>query len=339
MGGLVTGFGTHGAPCWITQLSREDVRLTVAKPAVLSVKRLWRGRTVVVHLSHRTGETWRIIPLRGAIIGARGNTFNARITAPTPNVIEGLLRALLVQGRAKKLSEPVDEADETVATKPLPASNAAAEQTPSPRRTTVDSSALAQAWRAVVENHAAKWVGNFLDRTEELLFAHISQEKDPLMQRQFDGCYLSLLMARQTLVTEIPKQLAAAVDDLLAPAQGQLPELQDRASARSLDLTSTINLDEALAYTEAIDFLERTTAPQKIIHIEERLSQLLNERIDERNNPLRVDRVCALAMSIVFQHWDAGTSVRQVVNDALRDSGSALSELYDALSAAVDTAC
>jgi len=243
MGGLVTGFGTHGAPCWITQLSREDMRLTVAKPAVLSVKRLWRGRTVVVHLSHRTGETWRIIPLRGAIIGAKGNTFNARITAPTSNVIESLLRALLVQGRAKKLPEPADEAEETVAPKSLPASNTAAEQMPSPRRVSADSSALAQAWRAVVENHAAKWVVTFLDRTEELLFAHISQEKEPLMQRQLDACYLSLLMARQRLATEIPKQLAAAIDDLLTPAQGQLPELQDRGMARSLDLTSTINLD------------------------------------------------------------------------------------------------
>ena len=173
MGALVTGFGSHGTPCWITQLSREDIRLTVAQPAVLSVKRLSPGRTVMVHLSHRTGETWRIIPLKAAVIGAEGNTFSARITAPTSHVIEGLLRALLVQGKAKELSGPAAEKTSPPSSPALRAELAPARQI---QRTTCDRSAIAQICCEVVQDFGAKWVSNFLDRIDELLLAHISKE-------------------------------------------------------------------------------------------------------------------------------------------------------------------
>jgi len=105
---------------------------------------------------------------------------------------------------------------------------------------------------------------------------------------------------------------------------------------RSLELIGTVDLNQSLAFNEAIDFLERTTAPAKMVHLEQRMTQWLGERIDERNNPLRVDRVCVLALGIICQHWYPGASSRQILNDALRDSGSALCSFYDALNAALE---
>ena len=333
LGALVSGFGSHGTPCWITQLSGEDMRLRVAEPAVLSAKRLKGGRTVVVHLSHRTGETWRTIQLRATVIGAKGNSFRVRLIAPEPNVIDGLLRALLVQGRAKALS---GRAAETTAPTSSPVPRAAPTLAPQMRRIASDLSAIAQKCREVVQEYGVKWLGSFLDRAEQLLFAHISEEGAQLLKHRLDECCLSLLVLRDTLTTEFLNRLTGLVNELFTPPQGRRDDIPARDMGRSLELIGTVDLNQSLAFNEAIDFLERTTAPAKMVHLEQRMTQWLGERIDERNNPLRVDRVCVLALGIICQHWYPGASSRQILNDALRDSGSALCAFYDALNAALE---
>jgi hypothetical protein len=333
MGALVTGFGSHGAPCWLTRLGPEVMTLTVAKPAVLTPSRLKPGRTVVVHLSHRVDDLWRVVPMRAKIVRASGNTFTVRIVEPGPHVVMGLIRQMRAQGRAKRVSAPPDAASEPseetitikVKTRAVPS-----------RETSAEGSPVAQVLGEVVKDYGAKWIATLLGRIEELLLNGMRVDRERLLQPHLHKCYQSLVPIRETLATELRQQLSAVIDDLFAPLQGGPRSAPVRGMARNLDLMGTLDLNASLAFNEAMDALVNSIAPETIVRMEQRMSRLLNTIIDERNNPLRVERIVALTLGTLFEHWYEGTSVRQIVNEALRDSTSSLCNFYDAVNAALD---
>jgi hypothetical protein len=333
MGALVTGFGSHGAPCWLTRLGPEVMTLTVAKPAVLAPSRLKPGRTVVVHLSHRVEDLWRVVPMRAKVVRASGNTFTVRIVEPGPHVVMGLIRQMRAQGRAKRVSAPPEAAsepsEETITIK------AKARAEPS-RYTPADRSPVAQALGEVVKDYGAKWIGTFLGRIEELLLNGMRVDRERLLQPHLHKCYQSLMPIREMLATELRQQLSAVIDDLFAPLQGGRRSAPVRGMSRNLDLMGTLDLNASLAFNEAMDALVNSIAPETIVRMEQRMSQLLNTIIDERTNPLRVERIVALMLGTLFEHWYEGTSVRQIVNEALCDSTNSLCTFYDAVSAALD---
>lgn len=333
MGALVTGFGSHGAPCWLSRLGPEVMTLTVAKPAVLAPSRLKPGRTVVVHLSHRVEDLWRIVPMRAKIVHAAGNTFSARIVEPSPLVVMGLIRQMRAQGRAKPvpgLSEAPPESP------PEPETITIKSRGAPPRHAAIERSPIAQALGEVVKDYGAKWIGTLLGRIEELILNGIRVDRERLLQPHLHKCYRSLLPARKALEAELREQLAAVIDDLFAPLQGGRRRPPPRNMDRNLDLMGTLDLNASLAFNEAMDALVNSIAPETIVRMEQRLSQLLKTIIDERNNPLRVERLVALVLATMFEHWYDGTTVRQIVNEALRDSTGSLCTFYDAVNAALD---
>jgi hypothetical protein len=329
MGALVTGFGSHGAPCWLSRLGPEVMTLTVAKPAVLAPSRLKPGRTVVVHLSHRVEDLWRIVPMRAKIINAAGNTFTARIVEPSPYVVMGLIRQMRAQGRAKPVPAPSEAP-------PEPETITIKSKGGLPRHAAVERSPIAQALGEVVKDYGAKWIGTLLGRIEELILNGIRVDRERLLQPHLHKCYRSLVPARKNLEAELREQLSAVIDDLFVPLQGERRRPPARNMDRNLDLMGTLDLNASLAFNEAMDALVNSIAPETILRMEQRLSHLLKTIIDERNNPLRVERLVALVLGTLFEHWYDGTTVRQIINEALRDSTSSLCTFYDAVNAALD---
>lgn len=333
MGALVTGFGSHGAPCWLSRLGPEVMTLTVAKPAVLAPSRLKPGRTVVVHLSHRVDDLWRIVPMRAKIIHAAGNTFTARIVEPSPYVVMGLIRQMRAQGRAR----PVPAQSQTQSeAPPEPETITIKSQGVPPRQPDVERSPIAQALGEVVKDYGAKWIATLLGRIEELILNGIRVDRERLLQPHLHKCYRSLVPARKNLEAELREQLSTVIDDLFAPLQDDRRRPPARNMDRNLDLMGTLDLNASLAFNEAMDALVNSIAPETIVRMEQRLSQLLKTIIDERNNPLRVERLVALVLGTLFEHWYDGTTVRQIVNEALRDSTGSLCTFYDAVNAALD---
>lgn len=329
MGALVTGFGSHGAPCWLSRLGPEVMALTVAKPAVLAPSRLKPGRTVVVHLSHRIEDLWRIVPMRARIVHATGNTFTARIVEPGPQVVMGLIRQMRAQGRAR----PVPASPEVP---PEPETITIRSKGGLPRHAGVERGPIAQALGEVVKDYGAKWTATLLGRIEELLLNGMRVDRERLLQPHLHKCYQSLVPARGILEAELREQLSAVIDDLFAPLQDGRRRPRARNMDRNLELMGTLDLNASLAFNEAMDALVNTIAPETIVRMEQRLSRLLKTIIDERNNPLRVERIVALVLGTLFEHWYEGTTVRQIVNEALRDSAASLCTFYDAVNAALE---
>lgn len=334
MGALVTGFGSHGAPCWLSRLGPEVMTLTVAKPAVLAPSRLNPGRTVVVHLSHRVEDLWRIVPMRARIVHATGNTFTVRIVEPGPHVVMGLIRQMRAQGRARPV-QASPEAPPEPETITIKARIGKARAGPS-RHTAVERSPVAQALGEVVKDYGAKWTVTLLDRIEELLLNGIRVDRERLLQPHLHKCYQSLTPARQQLESALRERLSAVIDDLFAPLHGGQRRSAVRNMDRNLDLMGTLDLNASLAFNEAMDALVNSIAPETMVRMEQRLSRLLMTIIDERNNPLTVERIVALALGTLFEHWYDGTTVRQIVNEALRDSTNSLCTFYDAVNAALE---
>lgn len=329
MGALVTGFGSHGAPCWLTRLSVESMRLTLAKPAKLSTSRLKPGRTIVVHLSHRNGDAWRIIPMRAKIVRAQGNSFGVRIVAPEQSVIAGLIQDLVKQGKAKPVL-PRGGADT------LSAAVSSATVIPPSSRARDEKRSLAVACKAVIQKEGLEWMGKVFDKIAASLISDVSKTKEQVLRRHLEECYLGFMMVRETLTEEGQKQLLRVVDDLFFAPSGQAIESPTRGgSSRSLDLMGTLDLNSSLAYNGALDTLLHSVSPTTLLQTEMRLSEILDEEIDEQSNPLRPDRIGMALLGTIYEHWYAGTSIRQTINDALRDNGVAMSTFFEALSSAI----
>ncbi|MEZ5445603.1 MAG: hypothetical protein R3F45_07485 [Gammaproteobacteria bacterium] len=325
LGALVTGFCTYGAACWITQLSPTEMRLMLAGPAVLSPDRLKSGRRVVIHISHRTGETWRILPIRAAVIGADGNFFTARLLEPGPTVIEGLLGALIAEGRAKP--RPVHARLTPV--RPDPAAQAA----PPARDIPEPLLEAASRCRAAALDLGTRWAVALMDGLDSRLFARLSSESEKTLQQQLDECYLSFVMARERLASEIASALAALVDSAFDPGlyrSGNAP--QGPASAVA-DPTATIGLQEALDSADLASALKDAPACEPMRRWERDLARLIDAPVTEANDPVGLTAVCAIAAQTILCHWPSGANLRTLINDALTESAQNLGALYVGLAA------
>lgn len=329
LGALVTGFCTYGAACWITQLSPTEMRLMLAGPAVLSPDRLKSGRKIVIHISHRTGETWRILPIRAAVIGAEGNFFTARLLEPGPTVIEGLLRALIAEGRAKPRPANLRLAP----VRPDPASQAA------PPRRDIPEPLLdaASRCRAVALDLGRRWAVALMDELDSRLFARLSSESEKPLQQHLDECYLSFVMTRERLASEIASALAALVDSAFDPGlcSGNAPP--GPASAVS-DPTATIGLQEALDSADLASVLKDAPACEPMRRWERDLARLTDAPVTDSNDPVGVAAVCAIAAQTILCHWPSGANLRTLINDALIESAQNLGALYEGLAAALSGA-
>ncbi|MCG3202068.1 MAG: hypothetical protein NFCOHLIN_01941 [Gammaproteobacteria bacterium] len=337
LGALVTGFCTYGAACWITQLSATEMRLMLAGPAVLAPDRLRSGRKIVMHISHRTGETWRILPIRAAVIGADGNFFTARLLEPGPAVIEELLRALIAEGRAKPRptnSRLTQVRANLAAPAVTPAvTPSAAPATPPAREVPAHLLDTASRCRAIALDLGTKWALALMDGLDTRLFARLSDEKEKPAQQQLDECYLSFVMAREKLVSEIAIGLAAQAEGALDPdLYGGQDGPQGPASAVA-DLTATIGLMEALDSPDLGGLRKDAPPCEPMRRWERELARLTDAPVTEANDPVGLVAVCALATETVLRHWPSGANVRTLIHDALADSAQKLDAFYEGLAA------
>ncbi len=334
LGALVTGFCTYGAACWITQLCATEMRLMLAGPAVLAPDRLKSGRKIVIHISHRTGEIWRILPIRAAVIGADGNFFTARLLEPGPSVIEELLRALIAEGRAKP--RPVTARPTRVRSDPAtpvaPPAEPPARSIPEPL---IDT---ALRCRAIALDLGTKWAVTLMDGLDSRLFARLSGESEKTLQHQLDDCYLSFVMSREKLVSEIASGLATQADCAFDPA---LYTSQDdpRGSVSAVaDLNATIGLKEAPDSPNIGSVLADAPSCEPMRQWERGLARLTDAPVTEANDPIGIAAVCALAAETMLRHWPSGANVRALVNDALTDSAQNLGAFYEGLAAGLTDA-
>lgn len=332
LGALVTGFCTYGAACWITQLSVTEMRLMLAGPAVLSPDRLKPGRKIVIHISHRTGETWRILPIRAAIIGAEGNFFTAHLLEPGPTVIEGLLRALIAEGRAKLRPATAGLAQ----VRPSSPTQATSPAAPPARSIPSHLVGPASRCRAIALDLGAKWAVALMDGLDSLLFARLSNESDKTLQHQLDECYLSFVMAREKLGTEVASCLATQVENAFDPSVYGSPGDPNAPMGAKVDLAETIGLKEALDSSDVGSLLRQTRAYEQMRRWEERLAQLIDAPVTETNDPIGIDAICATAAGTILRHWTSGATVRTFINDALTETSVTLSAFYDGLTAGLD---
>jgi hypothetical protein len=331
MGALVTGLGSEGAPCWLTRLSRESMRLTVAKPAKVSTQRLKAGRTIVVHLSHRFGKSWQIIPVRAKIVRARGNSFGVRIVSEELSDIDELLSDLVEQGRAKPIIARVETAPEPVAgfADPLAISFPTA-------HSAADLRQVAGDFAGILKQHGGEWIGYLLNRIGTMLIAEVGKTKAEDARRHLDETYLGFMMVRETLATESMRQWMRVVDDLFATQGGHVSDAPNLLVAQSLEMMGTLDLRESLAFNSAVDTLVDCIPPQTMVQVEMRLSDLLDANIDGHNDPIRPDKLGTLVAGVIFQYWDTATSARPIINDALKQSATLLLPLYEAWNAALE---
>jgi len=330
LGALVTGFCTYGAACWITQLSPTEMRLMLAGPAVLAPDRLKSGRKIVIHISHRTGETWRILPIRAAVTGADGNFFTARLLEPGPTVIEGLLRALLAEGRAKP--RPVQPRLTPV--RPEPEALTA----PPGRDVPGTLSDAASRCRAVALDLGKKWAVALLDGLDSRLFARLSSESERTLQQQLDECYLSFVMARERLAGEIATGLATLVHSAFDPGLRISRNASQGAASALADPAATIGLQEASDSPDLDGVLRDVPACEPMRRWERELARLTDAPITEANDPVGVAAVCTIAAQTVLRHWPSGANMRGLIDDALAEGAPHLGVLYEGLADAIGAA-
>lgn len=345
LGALVTGFCTYGAACWITQLSTTEMRLMLAGPAVLAPDRLKSGRKIVMHISHRTGETWRILPIRAAVIGADGNFFTARLLEPGPAVIEELLRALIAEGRAKprplnaRLTQVrADAATPTATPTMTPAmtpavTSAVTPLAPPAREVPAHLLDTAARCRAIALDLGTKWALGLMDGLDTRLFTRLSDETEKPAQQQLDECYLSFVMAREKLVSEIATALATQAAGALDPGLYSGQDGSHGSGSTNADLTATIGLMEALDSPDTGDLRKEARPCEPMRQWERELARLTDAPVTEANDPLGLLAVCTLATEIVLGHWPSGANVQALIHDALTDSAPKLDVFYEGLAA------
>lgn len=330
LGALVTGLGSEGAPCWLTRISRESMRLTVAKPARVSTQRLKAGRSIVVHLSHRFGKSWQIIPVKARIVRARGNSFGVRIVSGDLTDIDELIADLLAQGRARVIVPRVSAAG-------LKPDESSVEAFPDPlaisfpvAHSTADVGQVAKDFVAIVKRQGAEWMNFVLDRIGTMLIAEVGHFNENPSQRPLDESYLGFMMVREKLATEGLRQWLRVVDELFATRGGQVGEGVNLMVSRSIEMMGTLDLRESLAFNTAIDALVDSIPPQTIVQVEMRMGDLLDANIDGHNDPLRPDKLGTLFAGMIFEHWESAASVRPLINDAIKQSATLLLPMYDA---------
>ncbi|MCG3144560.1 MAG: hypothetical protein HONDAALG_01996 [Gammaproteobacteria bacterium] len=334
LGALVTGFCTYGAACWITQLCATEMRLMLAGPAVLSPDRLKSGRKIVIHISHRTGEIWRILPIRAAVIGADGNFFTARLLEPGPSVIEGLLRALIAEGRAKPrpVAARLTQVRSDPETPAAPPAATPARSIPEPLTDT------ASRCRAIALDLGTKWAVALMDGLDSRLFARLSSESEKTMQHQLDDCYLSFVMSREKLASEIAACLATQAECAFDPGRYTSQDDPQGSASAVADLTATVGLSAALDSEELGRVLEDAPSCEPMRQWERGLARLTDAPVTEANDPLGIAVVCALAAEAMLRHWPSGANVQALVNDALADSVQNLGAFYAGLAAGLTDA-